>query len=61
LTVPGPAAPPLTLALYDLDHDPRERRNLASLPEYAATVRDLKDRLDRWWSGDHDRDVTPSR
>ncbi|TKJ38150.1 MAG: sulfatase [Planctomycetes bacterium B3_Pla] len=34
--------------LFDLVNDPRERNDLAALPEYAGTVRDLSDRLWRW-------------
>jgi len=34
--------------LFDLIKDPHERNDLAALPEYAGTVRDLSDRLWRW-------------
>jgi uncharacterized sulfatase len=54
LIVPGPEQPALPLALYDLANDPRERRNLADEPEYAARVKTLKRLLDEWWAGDDD-------
>jgi arylsulfatase A-like enzyme len=47
---------PEELALYDLEHDPHELRNLASRPEHAARVRALRQRLQelRRESGDID-------
>jgi choline-sulfatase len=34
--------------LYDLSSDPQELHNLASSPKYAATVRELRDKLFAW-------------
>lgn len=40
--------------LYDLEHDPGERNNVAQKPEYADVRRDLKDRLFRWMRAEND-------
>ena len=40
--------------LYDLDHDPGERSNVAQKPEYADVKQDLKDRLFRWMRAEND-------
>lgn len=35
-------------ALYDIDNDPYETRNLAANPDYADTLRDMRKGLTRW-------------
>jgi arylsulfatase A len=50
LIVPGPARPPVPLALYDLSTDPEERHHLANDPRHHATVRRLTRLLDAWWT-----------
>ncbi|MFV3078011.1 sulfatase-like hydrolase/transferase [Niveispirillum fermenti] len=40
--------------LYDLQADPDETRNLADDPRHAATLKDLRRRLDRWRAGQGD-------
>ena len=34
--------------LFDLEFDPQERRNLAESPQHAATLEDMRNRLDAW-------------
>ncbi len=58
LIIPGPAKPTVPLALFDLQSDPLETKNLASMPEYSNTVADLKALLDEWWPTGDDRAVT---
>ena len=38
--------------LYNLAQDPQERTDLSKNPAHAATLRQLQQRLDAWWSGD---------
>ena len=45
--------------LYDLEADPWETRNLAGLPEHAATLRDLRGKLDEWMRTTGDMGGTP--
>ena len=45
--------------LYDLEADPWETRNLAGLPEHAATLRDLRGKLDEWMRATGDMGGTP--
>jgi uncharacterized sulfatase len=45
--------------LYDVVNDPWETRNLASDPAYAATVRDLRAKLERWMKETGDMGGTP--
>jgi N-sulfoglucosamine sulfohydrolase len=40
--------------LYDLMFDPNERRNVAGDPQLAATVSDMRGRLDRWMKATKD-------
>jgi len=58
LTVPGPAKPPLPLALFDLRADPGEKVNLVNDPEQADRLLKMKDKLDRWWRPGDDSKVT---
>ena len=58
LIVPGPAKPPLPLALFDLRADPGEKVNLASDPEHADRLGKMKDKLDRWWRPGDNSQVT---
>jgi arylsulfatase A-like enzyme len=44
--------------LYDVEADPQEMRNLAADPAHAATLRQLRDVLDRWQQ--ETADVVPS-
>ncbi len=37
-------------ALFDVVADPGETRNLAADPAFAAILRDLRERLDAWWT-----------
>ncbi|MFM9030088.1 MAG: sulfatase/phosphatase domain-containing protein [Opitutaceae bacterium] len=53
----APQRPPEEL--YDLDADPWETRNLAALPEHAATLRDLRGKLDAWMKETGDQGGTP--
>ncbi len=53
----APRRPPEEL--YDLDADPWETRNLAALPEHAATLRDLRGKLDAWMRATGDQGGTP--
>ena len=42
--------------LFDVVADPGETRDLAGDPAFAATLRDLRERLDAWWTpGQNDR------
>ncbi|MCP4176014.1 MAG: sulfatase-like hydrolase/transferase [Fuerstiella sp.] len=64
LLVPGPAAKPVTLSLFDLKNDPRETMNLAAVSEYASCVEHMHQLLDQWWPLDdinHDinHDIKP--
>lgn len=63
LIVPGPARPPLPLALYDLDADPLEHNNLASSADHAGVVTEMTALVQGWWSDGDDSRVTvkPSR
>jgi uncharacterized sulfatase len=45
--------------LYDLETDPWETRNLATLPEHAATLRDLRAKLEEWMRATGDQGGTP--
>ena len=45
--------------LYDLEADPWETRNLATLPEHAATLRDLRAKLEEWMRATQDQGGTP--
>jgi arylsulfatase A-like enzyme len=45
--------------LYDRAADPHEVRNLAGLPQYAATVRLHERHLERWMKGTGDRGAVP--
>ena len=58
LVVPGPAKPPLPLALFDLTEDPGEETNLANDPQHVARLAKMKDTLDRWWRPGDDSKVT---
>lgn len=44
--------------LYDLEHDPYEIDNLASSPEHAKVLQDLRKRLDRWIAETNDQGQT---
>ena len=43
--------------LYHLSEDPDETRNLVDLPEYAARVTEMRDKLRKWFA----KYVNPSR
>ena len=58
LMVPGPAKPPLPLALFDLREDPGEKVNLATDLGQVARLARMKERLDRWWRPGDDSKVT---
>ena len=45
--------------LYDLQIDPWEFHNLAAAPEHAATLKHLRETLDRWMKDTHDCGDTP--
>ena len=45
--------------LYDLEADPWETRNLAAQPEHAATLRELRGRLEDWMRATGDMGGTP--
>lgn len=49
LLVPGPAAKPITLSLFDLQKDPRETINLAAVKEHAPRVVHMRQLLEHWW------------
>ena len=53
----APRRPPEEL--YDLENDPWETRNLATLPEHAATLRDLRAKLEEWMRATGDQGGTP--
>ncbi|MFG0335173.1 MAG: sulfatase, partial [Maioricimonas sp. JB049] len=55
----APTRPPEEL--YDLEQDPHEIRNLASDPDNAGTLRDMRERLERWMeeTGDQGRMPEP--
>ncbi len=44
-------------ALYDLQTDPGETKNLAGAADHVVTVRALRDKLDAWWTPGDDRAV----
>jgi arylsulfatase A len=58
LIVSGPAKKPLPLSLFDLNDDPQEQTNLASVPEHADRIVRMQRMLDQWWSDQSDDDVT---
>ena len=58
LIVPGPAKPPLPLALFDLSADPGEKVNLSSDPGQADRLMKMKEKLDNWWRPGDDSKVT---
>jgi len=58
LIVPGPAQPPLPLALFDLSKDPGEKVNLAGEPGQARRLEAMRGKLDRWWRPGDDTKVT---
>jgi len=45
--------------LYDLENDPYEIHNLASSPEHAKLLKDLRARLERWTEETNDQGRTP--
>jgi len=45
--------------LYDLETDPHEVNNLAENPDYQATLKDFRSRLDRWISETDDKGQMP--
>ena len=45
--------------LYDLQADPFEIRNLATLPEHQETMKRLRDVLDKWIEDSNDQGRTP--
>jgi uncharacterized sulfatase len=47
--------------LYDLDADPAEQHNLAADPARAATLRDLRSRLDAWMAEQGDEGMPTER
>jgi arylsulfatase A-like enzyme len=58
LIVPGQAANPLPLSLFDLSNDPQEHSNLAELPANRQRIDHLRELLDTWWAARDDRSVT---
>jgi arylsulfatase A-like enzyme len=44
--------------LYDLKNDPHELHNLATSPEYAATLKELQGKLQKWRDSVGDKGVT---
>lgn len=58
LLLPGTAKPAIEKALYDLDIDPLETRNLIDDPTLQQIVEGMTKLANQWWTGANDDEVT---